>query len=192
MEIEQNSELKKPRSQRYVDWWLGIISFTESSFLPILVDPFLVAMTLARPKCWSRFIMIASVTSVLGGMFGYLLGAVFFELIGVKIVAFYNLEEVFARTVTAADDNAFYFTLIGAFTPIPYKLVALAGGFLKINILLFILASIIGRFARFAIVGYITKQFGDHALHIFKRRFGVMTVALVCGVGAYFVLLLVG
>ena len=192
METEQVSVTipKKLRSQRFLDWSLGIISFTESSFLPILIDPFLVAMTLARHNKWFRYVVVASVTSILGGLFGYLLGAIFFDLIGEKMIAFYSLEEAFERTVLEVDRNAFYFTLIGAFTPIPYKLIALVGGFLKINIPLFILASIVGRFGRFVLVGYITKQFGEPALKVFKQRFGVVTVALACGIGAYVLILL--
>lgn len=190
-EKELYRKVKKRFSQKHVDWSLGLISFTESSFLPIITDPFLVAMTLARPKCWTRFIMIAGITSVLGGLFGYLLGAIFFDLIGVKLISVYHLEEVFDKTVVAVDKNAFYFTLIGAFTPVPYKIIALVGGFLKINIFLFILASIIGRFARFAIVGYITKHFGEHALRVFSRRFIITSGVVMCVIGVYISIMLI-
>ncbi|MCD5382288.1 MAG: VTT domain-containing protein [Candidatus Pacebacteria bacterium] len=189
--MDTPKKTKPPFKETYADWTLGAVSFTESSFLPILTDPFLVAVTLAQPRRWVWYVVLTTVTSVLGGLFGYMLGAVFFDVIGERIVAFYSLESVFEKTVVSLDNNAFLFTLIGAVTPIPYKLVAIVGGLTKINIPLFIVASIIGRALRFGLVGYITKTFGEYALAVFTRRFGFATVAIVCGVGAYALMVLV-
>lgn len=179
-----NGMEKKPKAT-YGEWFLGLISFTESSFLPILIDPFLLAMTLAKPHHWVRYILIAGTTSVLGGIFGYLIGAVFFELIGMKIVTLYHLEGLFAKASEAMNEGAFWFTLLGAFTPIPYKLTAIAGGMLHINIVSFILASIIGRFGRFILVGYVCHKFGEYALARLSKRFTLVTLAVLAGVAFY-------
>lgn len=199
LEVDQKDEngiaperetAKQLIKRKHAEWTLGIISFTESSVQPIIVDPFLVAMTLARPDRWFRFSTIAVVTSVLGGLFGYVLGAGFFELFGERVISFYNLEGLFAETVVKVDESAFLFTLLGAFTPLPYKLVVIIAGFLQINIFLFLLASIIGRAGRFYIVGYITKQFGEYALKRYVKRLHRVFAAVAIGVILYALYLL--
>lgn len=189
-ETPKTSE-KKTFKQAHADWTLGLISFTESAFMPILTDPFLLAMTIAKPHLWIRYTVIAGVTSVLGGLFGYFLGAVLFDLVGADIIAFYNAESLYEKTVVSMSEGAFWFTLIGAFTPIPYKLVAIVGGVLHINILTFIIASIIGRFGRFVLVTYISYKFGAYALKQFNKRLTLITIAVLAGLGAYVVMLLV-
>lgn len=183
-----NGVVKKPKAT-YGDWFLGLISFAESSFLPVLIDPFLLAMTLAKPHHWVRYILIAGTASVLGGIFGYLIGAVFFDLIGTKIITLYHLENLFAKASEAMNEGAFWFTLLGAFTPIPYKLTAIAGGMLHIHIASFVLASIIGRFGRFILVGYICHKFGEYALARLNKRFALVTFAVCAGVALYAVML---
>lgn len=190
---EDESVIQKVESvatkRSYGDLLLGIASFTESSFLPILIDPFIVGMTLAKPEKWLRYTIIAGVASILGGLFGYMLGAVFFEYVGVKIIAFYHLEELFQKTSVAMNEGAFWFTLLGAFTPVPYKLTAIAGGMLHINIMSFLLASVIGRFGRFIIVAYVCKTFGAYVLSRFTKRFTLVTIACVAGALLYIVML---
>lgn len=190
-ETPHEPNAKKPVKQANLDWSLGLISFTESSFMPILTDPFLLGMTIARPRLWLRYTIIAGVTSVLGGLFGYLLGAVFFDLVGERIIAFYHAEELFEKTALKLNEEAFWFTLIGAVTPIPYKLVAIVGGVLHINLLSFIVASIIGRFGRFIIVCYLSSKFGEYAFQKFNRRFTVFTLAILAGLGLYVFMLFV-
>ena len=184
---EKQSErlMRRVLESKQAEWFLGVVSFTESSLSPILVDPFLIAMTLVRTDRWIRYSLIASVTSVAGGVAGYILGVLFFDLIGVHIIAFYGLEEQFVRTTELFNGNVFWVILIGAFTPLPYKLFTLVGGLLKVNIFFFILASIVGRFARFFLVGYITKRFGEDALAAFTRNFSVATTAVVIAVALY-------
>lgn len=193
MEKKEYGMFKKRKTtfrEKHAEWSLGILSFTESSFLPILVDPFLVAGVLLKRNCWLRYALIASVSSVIGGVFGYLLGSIFFEVFGVKIISIYNLTDYFEKTVASFNQNSFLFVLIGAFTPIPYKVVAIVGGVLKINIFSFIIASIIGRFARFFIVAYITKQFGEYTLELFTRRFHVTFIAIGIGILVYIALII--
>lgn len=173
----------------YGDWFLGVASFTESSFLPILIDPFILAMTLAKPERWLKYAVVAGVTSVLGGLFGYFLGAVFFDLVGERLITYYHMEDSFVKASEAMNDGAFWFTLLGAFTPIPYKLTAIVGGVLHINILSFILASIIGRFGRFLIVAYLCHKFGEYALARFSKRFALTTLALCGGIALYALML---
>lgn len=172
------SRTKRALKSVPAQWSLGGLSFLESFVLPIVIDPILVMMTLADPARWKRFSFIASATSVLGGAAGYILGALFFGLIGEKLIALYNLEHAFERTAELFNGNAFWVTLFGAVTPIPYKMFAITGGFLYVDFIPFILASILGRFGRFYLVGFVTYQFGKHAANIFARRFNQLMLAL--------------
>lgn len=170
------------------EWLLGILSFTESSFLPVIADPFLLAATLGTPRLWFRYALITIVTSVLGGLFGYFIGAVFFDVFGAKLISIYSLEGTFQKTVEAFDSSAFLFTLIGALTPVPYKLVALVGGFLHISLWQFILASIIGRGFRFLLVAFLVKEYGQQVVNRFQVRMRTITIgviALICVYAAF-------
>lgn len=155
---------------KHADWILAVISFAESVIAPILIDPFLIALILAKREKWLRFIIISIVSSVLGGMFGYLLGALFFDFVGKWIIDFYGLSDEFASISKSLDDNAFVFVLLGAITPIPYKLVAIASGLAQINFMTFVFASIFGRIFRLGLVGGATYIVGPRALPVIRRN----------------------
>ncbi len=159
---------------------LAAISFAESVFAPIVIDPFLVAMILASPKKWKKYVLVSIGASVFGGIVAYILGALFFETLGAKIIAFYSLENTFTTISNNLNDNGFVFVLIGALTPIPYKIVALASGLLKINFLTFVVASLIGRILRLGLVGIAASKVGPKALPIVRRN--LYTIAAVIGV----------
>ncbi len=163
---------------------LGLIAFSESVFLPILIDPFLVALILANRSRWLYYTTISIVASVVGGTVAYILGLIFFETIGQKILNVYGLTEQFASIAVSVDANGFVFVLIGAVTPIPYKLVALAAGFVQVDIVTFLVASIFGRILRLGLVGYIAYAVGPHALPLFRKH--LLNLAYV-----FFVLLLI-
>ena len=146
--------------EKGINKWLAFISFIESSFFPIPPDPFLMVATYLNPKKWLRYALIVSLFSVIGGLFGYLIGFYFFDIFGQKLVDTYNLQTQFNQVELLFEKNAFLSIFVSAFTPIPYKIFTIAGGFFKINIFTFIIASIIGRSLRFFLVGFIAKMFG--------------------------------
>ena len=185
MERRYNEITRRVLCSKYADWFLGFISFTESSFLPILIDPFQVLFTVARPERWLRYAIVASVGSVLGGIAGYILGALFFDLIGERIIEIYGLQSQFASTAELLGKNAFVMTLIGAITPVPYKIVAIVGGFLNINLLVFILASVLGRSVRFFVVGFLAKKLGEQAHDRFVRNVNIVTALVIVGIIVY-------
>lgn len=165
---------------KHADWTLAAISFVESVFAPIIIDPFLVALIFASPKRWKWFIIISILASLVGGIFAYYLGALFFDAIGQKIINFYGLHESFAWIAGELNKSAFVFVFLGAFTPIPYKLVALGSGMLHINIITFVVASIIGRMLRLGLVGVAAHAVGPHALPIVRRY--LYHIAAIAGV----------
>lgn len=164
---------------KHAGWILGVISFAESVFAPILIDPFLVALILAKRHIWIKYVAIAITCSVLGGIAGYALGALFYDFLGTKVITFYGLETQFATISSQLDSNGFVFVLLGALTPIPYKLVALASGLVQVNIWTFIFASIFGRILRLGLVGYAAYAVGPHALPLFRKHF--LTLAYIFG-----------
>lgn len=154
---------------RYAASVLGLISFAESVFLPIIIDPFLIALILARPNRWLRFIVVSVVASTLGGMLAYWLGMKFFDTLGVMILEFYGLENYFSDVASKLDASGFVFVFLGAFTPIPYKIVALASGVLHIQFLTFFVASLMGRILRLGLVGAATHLAGPWALPLMRK-----------------------
>lgn len=143
---------------------LFIVAFTESSFFLVPPDVLIIAILSHHiQKSWVRIASITTAGSVLGGLFGYFIGYYFYQYIGLPIVHFYHLEEQVTHVGHLFNDNAFTAILIAAFTPIPYKVFTIAGGLFSINLFTFVVASIIGRGARFFLVAYLTHKFGERA-----------------------------
>lgn len=163
---------------KYAEWWLAGISVAESMFAPILIDPFLVALIFARRARWIRYTLISVIFSVIGGLGGYILGALFFDTVGTQLVSTFGLAESFDAISRDLDENGFVFVLIGAFTPIPYKVVALASGFLHVNPITFLVASIFGRFFRLGLVGFAAYAVGPHALPVMQRHLHLLAAIM--------------
>ncbi len=173
---------------RYGIWTLGIISFVESSLpVPIVTDPFLVAYILAdRSRVWLG-IVVAILTSILGGVFAYAVAFLFYEFIAVNYLSGQTGEQ-FHLIVGELTRGTFIFTIIGAITPIPYTLIALAVGFMKGNIVTFIIATLVGRGFRYGVAGWLTYVYGEQALQIAKRHLKLVTIiCFVVGALYFFV-----
>lgn len=161
---------------QYADAWLFALSFAESSFFPIPPDPFLIAILLADSRHWFRHAFFVTVASVAGGVFGYGIGAFFFDIVGAKIVAAYSLEQEMEYVRTLFVENAFWSIFIAAFTPIPYKLFTISAGFFKIDLIVFVFASLIGRGSRFFIVAFLMRRFGEKIDGIVFRYFNIFSL----------------
>ncbi|MGH1426436.1 MAG: YqaA family protein [Arenicella sp.] len=168
---------------------LGVVSFAESSFFPIPVDVMLAPMSLAdRSKAW-RYAFIATITSVLGAIFGYLIGAFLFESIGQQVITAMHWQEKFDLVKKGFDDYGVWIILIASFTPFPYKIVTISSGVFGIALLPFILLSIVGRGARFYLVCGLVKFFGpsiEGMLDKWVERIGWGAfVLLICAAVVY-------
>ena len=113
--------------------WLAIFSFTEASFFPIIADVFLLAILLGNGVRWVYYSFITTIFSVLGAAFGYLIGLLFFDLIGEFIIQTYNLQSQMLVVGEMFANNSFWAIFISAFTPIPFKVFTISAGFFKIN-----------------------------------------------------------
>ena len=150
---------------------LGFISMIESIVFPIPVDPFLAGLTLAAPQKALRFALICTVGSVLGGVIGWLLGYLVGPSIETLILNIpWFTQEKFNSVKDAYNENGMLIIFIGAFTPLPYKIITLTSGMAEVNLIAFILISAIGRGIRFFIVAYLIKFFGNPAIIYLKNN----------------------
>ncbi len=151
---------------------LGFVSSIESIIFPIPVDPFLAGLTLAAPKKVLKFALFCTIGSVIGGVVGWLLGYFIgpsIENILLNIPWF--TEEKFMSVKSAYNENGMLIIFLGAFTPLPYKIITITSGMAGINIIGFVLMSLVGRGIRFFMVAYLTKYFGMPALLFLQRHF---------------------
>ena len=173
---------------KYAAHFLAFISFIESSFAPIIADPFLIALILAKRERWIYYTIIAIIFSVLGGLLAYALGIFFFDTLGERFITFYALEDELATITAGVNNSAFAFVFLGALTPIPYKLVAVASGLVQVNLLTFIVASLVGRSLRMVLVGYLTYLVGPKVIVAVQKRLMIITCILAFILIAYIII----
>ncbi len=174
---------------RYALWALALISFAESSFFPIPPDILMIPMIIAAP---SRAFLIAGVclvSSVIGGLFGYYIGAELFEGIGRPILEFYGKDKYFAEFSEVYNSWGAWAVLIAGVTPFPFKVITILSGATALNLPVFILASIVARGLRFFIVAALLWKFGTPIRDFIERRLGLMfTLFVVLLLGGFYVL----
>jgi len=149
-------------------WYLGGLSFAESSFFPIPPDVMLVPMTLAKPKLWWRLALLTTLLSVIGGLLGYLIGWLAIDWIEPHIRK-WGYGESFDIAQNWFAVWGFAAVLIAGFSPIPYKVFTIAAGALSMNPLLFVLASFFGRGGRFFLVAGLIGLAGPKLEPVLRR-----------------------
>lgn len=163
----------------YATWALGVVSFLESSIFPIPPDVLLIPMVLAnRVKAWF-LASLATITSVLGGITGYMIGLYLFDLIGQPLLQFYGYADKFEQFAQRYNDFGAWIVFIAGVTPFPYKVITIASGATQLNFMVFLLASIAARGLRFFIVSGLLYWFGPPVREFIEKRLGLM-FALFC------------
>lgn len=160
------------------------LSFAESSFFPVPPDVLLIAMTVAHRFKWWLYASIATIGSVLGGIFGYYIGLTLFETIGNPILEFYHLQSKFDQVAVLYSQNAFLAVFTAAFTPIPYKVFTIAGGVFQIPLTSLIIGSLMGRAGRFFAVALALRVFGEKISAAIEKYFDILSflfMALLIG-----------
>jgi membrane protein YqaA with SNARE-associated domain len=153
---------------------LAAVAFAESSFFPIPPDVLLAPMALAEPRRAWRFALIATVASVIGGMFGYAIGALLYDTLGQWLINLYGYgAKMDALKATYAEWGWLVILVKGA-TPIPYKLVTITSGVLAYNFPLFVALSVITRGARFFLVAAALNWFGEPLRNAMERNFAAV------------------
>lgn len=173
---------------RFGLWVLAGISFVESALpVPVVTDPFLIAYILANKAAVIRAVVVTTLSSLVGGLFAYAIAFLFFEFIVAQYLSG-GVEVQFYEIIEKFNHGVFWVTLAGAVTPIPYTLVALGAGFMKANVFIFILATLVGRGARYVLVGFLTNRFGEQALALVRRHLLFVTIAFFVAAGVYVLL----
>jgi len=189
---DRNRPLKRPHIFKRFYYWvlhwahtpyagiaLFVMAFTESSFFPIPPDPLLVAMALGNRKNAFRYATICSVASVLGGVFGFVIGYYLWQAVGERIVVFYGVQEQFNRVFGELKEGINIYVFVAAFTPIPYKVFTIAAGLVakeqQVSLFPFlcgfIIASSIGRAGRFFLVATLLHFFGERVHRFIDKYF---------------------
>ncbi len=174
---------------RLAERYLALISFAESSFFPIPVVLMMAPMMVAKPERRWYLASLTTVTSVLGGIAGYLIGAFLFDSVGQSIVDFYSAGDKLIQLKNWFDQYGVWLVLLAGVSPIPYKLVTISAGALGLAFIPFVIASLLGRSVQFFFVALIV-HFGGPNLEANIRRWseylgwGTLVLAAV----AYFYL----
>ena len=147
------------------NFYLGLVSFIESSFFPIPPDAMIIPMVIAKKKEYLKIFLIASIFSVLGGIFGYLIGYLFFDL-AMYVIEFYGYQDkVENLKFNMSQGSGFLAWLsilfLAGFTPLPYKAFTISSGLIAFNLPVFIIVSLISRSLRFFIVAFLSYKFGE-------------------------------
>ena len=166
---------------------LGILSFSEASFFPIPPDVLLIPLCLGNRKKVYFFAFICSCFSIIGAIFGYYIGKLlWWNIPGVEYSYIANMffEYVpgitidgFNRIQTMYDKWNFWIVFTAGFTPIPFKLITISAGTFNINFIMFFVASVISRSARFFIVASLIKVFGDPIKEFIEKYFNLLAMA---------------
>ena len=146
------------------NFFLGVVSFVESSFFPIPPDVMIIPMVIAKKKNYLKIFLIASIFSVLGGIFGYMLGTIFID-IALNTIEFYGYEKKLSILKNNLSRGGGFLTwlsilFLAGFTPLPYKVFTIASGLIGFNIFVFIIVSLISRSLRFFLISYLSYRFG--------------------------------
>ncbi len=183
--------------KKLYDWVLGwaetpygvpaltILAFSESSFFPLPPDILLIALAVSIPKRAFMYALVCSVSSVFGGMLGYLIGWGLCEVVGDFFLQYifspleHNIEggkELFQIVQLKYQDNAIFAIFTAAFTPIPYKIFTIAAGVFGVGFLTLVTASAFGRSLRFFMVAALVYFFGASIKAFIDKYFNILTV----------------
>ena len=157
-------------------WFLAIVAFAESSFFPIPPDIMLIPMVLAMPqKAW-KIAGIATISSVIGGYFGYGIGVFFFDLIARPILNFYGYMQQWEVFMEYYHQWGAWIVFGAGITPFPYKIITIASGVVRLDLLTFTVASIIARGMRFYLVAWLLKKYGAPMRIFIEKNLGILSV----------------
>ena len=175
-------------SNKRSNFYLGIVSFVESSFFPIPPDVMIVPMVLAKKDSYLRIFIIATIFSVLGGVVGYLIGYLFIDL-AMYVIEFYNYENKALKLKMDLSQGSGMVIWLGTlflagFTPLPYKVFTITSGLIAFDIISFIIISLISRGLRFYLVSILTAKFGEKFVKLIEQKGAVWSsiigIIIIC------------
>jgi len=172
-------------ARKSAEWWLAFIAFVESSVFVIPAEVLFVPMGLAKPERVWRYAVIATVASVLGGVFGWFLGHYAYEYIARPVLEWTGGLAKFEQLRSQASGNFEFLVLILITSSLahlpPMKVVSIVSGALSVNIWLFIVSCVVARGARFALMPWLLRRYGEPIREFIEKRLGLLA-AIGCAV----------
>jgi len=159
--------------------WLAALFFIEASFFVIPVDPLLILYCVEDNKRSFYYATIATTSSVIGGVFGYFIGSVLWNSVGIRLVNWLISESTFNHVVGQYALYQNWAVLVAGLTPIPYKAVTISAGFCKLSFLPFVGYSLLARGARFFALAGVIYIWGAHIKKIIDQYFNYLVIAFV-------------
>jgi membrane protein YqaA with SNARE-associated domain len=179
--LKKTVELASHKSAKI---YLAIVCFFESIFFPIPPDVMIIPMTIAKNKEWIKIATTATISSVIGGCAGYVIGSFFYKEIGIPIFEFYGFEGFLAFKDQLSIGKGFWAWLIlltiAGFTPVPFKLLTISSGFISFNFFVFIVVSALTRGSRFFILAGVIRFFGKKIIPYIEKRSLKILIILSC------------
>ena len=180
---------------------LVVLSFMESSFFPIPPDPLLIALILGLREKAFKFALYCTIASVTGALFGYSIGHFLWwtptgEFSPIANFFFYNIPgftiPLFKEVQTMYETYDFWIVFTAAFTPIPYKVITISSGAFNINLIMFLIASLVGRGARFFLVTLLLWKFGESIKLFIDKYFNLLSIVFtVLLIGGFLIIKLI-
>ena len=168
----------KLSKSNYAIYLLCFIAYIEAIFFPIPPDFLLIPLSIINYRKAFFLAFLTTFFSVLGGFFGYFIGLMFFEQIGLPILNFLELKNRYSDLSNSYNENGILAVLLGGFSPIPYKLIAIVSGTTNMPIFDFLWASTLSRGLRFFLLAFLIYFFKDAANNIIKNYFSTAVIII--------------
>lgn len=164
--------------------FLFLLFFIEAIIFPLPTDPVLLVFCLEQQRKAFFYAAIATIASVFGGVCAYFIGMLLWDVVGKKLLLYVATPETFNKLIYTYKQYQHSAVLLGAFTPIPYKLITLTAGFCQLNLNKFILFSLIGRGLRFFLISLLAVLFGQKIKHFIELYFNYLIILCTLIIGS--------
>ena len=173
-------------AHRHAVRWLFALSVAEASLFPVPIEAMLLPMMFATPRRAWFYAGVATVGTVVGGAIGYAIGALLYDTVGQPILAFYDHGEAYGEFAGLYGEWGAWIVFAGGFTPIPYKVVTIASGAARLDLAVFIVASVASRGLRFLVEAALLGWFGPPIRAFVEKRLALVATVSFAAVLAGF------
>ncbi|KRB62678.1 hypothetical protein ASE04_00420 [Rhizobium sp. Root708] len=183
-------------ARKSAEVWLAVIAFVESSVFLVPADVLFLPMALAKPERSYRYALIATIASVLGGIAGWTLGYYAYDAVARPVLEFYGKLDAFEHLRLYIHDEWEILLLLlvtSGFAHLPpIKIVTILAGVIHMNIWFFVISAIIARGARFLVLAWLLRRYGEPIRHFVEKRLGqiaAVVAAILIALGLAYKLL---
>ncbi len=162
---------------KHFDLLMSLLFFAEAIFFPFPIDPLLILACLKMPSKSFYYGLLATLSSVLGGITAYYIGVFLWDMVGIKIINYVSSPSNFKMACSYLETYEAWAVLIAGFTPFPYKAITLTTGFCRVPVGPFIFFSLVSRGARFMLIAALAKRYGIKVQH-YIDRYGIILLIL--------------